>query len=115
MLIRLFDEHRLVAVINGAPVKKFLKSQFHAKSLRDGASETPLLKLLPPNTYLIVVRPGDTTMSIANVVAARCRAGGDSVDDFSVKPIPVKVGWDSLYTFLCTSLTSGTFLTQQEN
>lgn len=93
MLIRLFDEHRLVAVINGAPIKKFLKSQFHAESLRGGASESSLLKLLPPNTYLIVVRPGNTTISIANAVAARCRAGVDSVEDFDVKPIPVKVRW----------------------
>lgn len=91
VLIRVFEDHGLVAVINGTPVKKFLKSQFHAKVLKSGATETPLQKLMPPNTYVIVVRAGSTTTSIAKAVVACCRAGGDTVVNFNAKPIAVKV------------------------
>lgn len=91
MLIRLFDDHGFVAVINGACVKKFLTSTFSAKCLKVGALEPCLQKLLPPYTYVIVVSRGRTTKSIAKAVAARCKAGGDEVDSFEKKPIAVKV------------------------
>lgn len=90
VLIRSFDDHDLVVVINGAPVKKFLESQFNAKLLKSGATEAPLLKLLPPNTYLITVRAGSTTRSIATAIVVRCRVGGDAVDNFNTKPVAVK-------------------------
>lgn len=91
MLIRLFEDHGLVAVINGACVKKFLKSSLGAKCLKVGALEPCLQKLLPAHTYMIVVPRGSTAKSIAKAVAARCKAGGDEVVSFNQKPIVVKV------------------------
>lgn len=92
VLIRLFDDYGFVAVINGACVDKFLKSRFSAKCLKVGSLEPSLQKLLPPQTYLIVVRRGSTPESIAKAVATRCKTGDDKVDSSDKRPIAVKVG-----------------------
>lgn len=91
ILIRLFDDHGLVAVVNGGPVKKFLKISLKAISLRAGTEIPGLQKILPANTYLITVPPASTTISVAKVVMDRCAAGGDSAGEPDSEPIPVKV------------------------
>lgn len=92
VLIRLFDEHGLVAVVNGTLIKTFLKSEFNATPLENGATEPALKELLPANTYLVVVPPGRTSTTIAKDVASYCELGGDNIQSFHTRPIAVKVG-----------------------
>lgn len=92
MLIRLLDQHRLVAVVNGTRIKTFLKSEFKATSLKEGATEPALKDLLPANTYLVVVPPRSTSKAIAQAVKAYCKLGGDNIETFDTRPITVKVG-----------------------
>lgn len=110
VFIRSFDDHELVAVINGGPVKKFLKSEFNAKSLKGGATEAPLLKLLPPNTYLIMVQPGSTTTSVVKSVIARCRVGGDAVDNFDATSIAVEAKRANLSVLQSQALSASTYV-----
>lgn len=92
MLIRLFEDHGLVAVINGARIKKFLRSEFDVISLKKGAEEPGLQKLLPPNTHLVIVPAGKSPTSVAKTLVSRCNAvGDDGLDDFTARRIPVTV------------------------
>lgn len=93
VLIRLIEDHGLVAVIDtSSHVAKFLQSEFSARYLRRGASEPALRGLLPPGTYLVMVLPDTTAVSIATRVARHCKAGGDAGQPSSAKSFTVKVG-----------------------
>lgn len=92
ILIRLFDDHGLVAVVNSTRVKKFLKSALNAVSLKNGATEPALKKLVPPNTYLVVVPSGCSTKSIAKIVAIHCSAQNGAVPAVNSRRSVVKVG-----------------------
>lgn len=91
VLIRLFDDHGLVAVINGDPLKKFLKRVLKAKPLKAGAKEPGLQKLLPANTYLLIVPPRSSATAVAIAVVDCCAREGDASEKEDLQPIPVKV------------------------
>lgn len=90
VLVRVFEDHGLVAVVNAPRIKKFLKTECKAKSLKGGATEPALKQLLPENTYLVPVPRGSTAISMAKIVARHCKRGGDAVDGFDSQPIAVK-------------------------
>ena len=93
MLIRLFEDHGLVAVIDtSSRVARFLQSKFGARYLREGAGESALKNLLPPKTYLAMISTNQTAISIATSVARHCKAGGDVGQPDSAGLFTVKVG-----------------------
>jgi len=93
VLIRLIEDHGLVAVIDtSSHAAKFLQSEFGARYLRRGASEPALKGLLPPKTYLVMVPSNATAVSIATSVARHCKAGGDVGQPDSAGLFTVKVG-----------------------
>ena len=73
-LIRSFEDHGLVAVINtSSRLAVFLLSEFGASYLRQGAVEPSLRKLVPPKTFLVMIPTNSTVLSIATKVARRCK------------------------------------------
>ena len=93
MLIRMFEDHRLVAVVVNASsrVGSFLESEFGARYLKTGASEMSLKILLPPKTYLVEVPAYyATATSVATSIACHCKVG-DEAKGTNLAPPVVKV------------------------
>ena len=92
MLIRMFEDHRLVAVVVNASsrVGSFLQSEFGARYLKTGAPEMSLKNLLPPKTYLVGVPANATTTSVATSIARHCKVG-DEAKGTKLTPLVVKV------------------------
>ena len=93
VLIRLFEDHGLVAVIKASSrLAVFLQSEFGASYLRQGAIEPSLKKLLPAKTFLVMVPTNATALSVANKVARHCK---DSSGQTNSNQVVVKVGLET--------------------
>ena len=92
MLIRMFEDHRLVAVVINAPshVGRFLQSKFGARYLKTGASDMSFKILLPAKTYLVEVPANATAISVATSIARHCKVG-DEAKGTNLAPPVVKV------------------------
>lgn len=79
MLIRLLEDHGMVAVVDtSSRAAKFLQTEFGARYLERGATESALKILLPPKTHLVLIPMNTTGESIAKTIARYCKAGGDA-------------------------------------
>lgn len=92
MVIRLFDLHEIVTFSHAGSIWKFLESQFNARCLPSGATHPLLVKLLPPDTWVVTVPVGETTLTVAKTVLNYCDAGGDAgVKAPPGKDVPIAV------------------------
>ena len=90
MLIRLFEDHGLVAVIKATSrLAIFLQTELGASYLRRGAVEPSLEKLLPAKTFLVMVPTNSTALSVATRVARHCM---DCSGHTNSEHVVVKVG-----------------------
>ena len=72
MVIRLFEDHGLVAVVKATSrLAIFLQTELGASYLRRGAAEPSLKKLLPAKTFLVMVPTNSTALSVAKELAGR--------------------------------------------
>ncbi|CAN0356024.1 unnamed protein product, partial [Ascophyllum nodosum] len=72
VIVRLFEEHGLVAVIKATSrLAIFLQTELGASYLRRGAVEPSLKKLLPAKTFLVKVPTNSTALSVAKELAGR--------------------------------------------
>ena len=93
MLIRLFEDHGLVAVIKATSrLAVFVQSELGASYLRRGAVEPSLKKLLPAKTFLVVVPANSTALDVATRVARHCK---DCSGQTSSEQVVVKVSLET--------------------